>query len=75
MCVCISLLLTKRCIYLGLLTTMIGSIFLLGKKFQVDDYLRAFVFVAGLVFFTLGDVDAHISFDPTGFIFLPLLNR
>eukprot|EP01102_Stenamoeba_stenopodia_P009449 TRINITY_DN2784_c0_g1_i5.p1 TRINITY_DN2784_c0_g1~~TRINITY_DN2784_c0_g1_i5.p1 ORF type:complete len:394 (-),score=57.25 TRINITY_DN2784_c0_g1_i5:80-1261(-) len=54
----------------GLLTTMAGSIVILGKRFRLEDYLRAILLISGLVFFTLGDVAAHISFNPTGVLFV-----
>eukprot|EP01102_Stenamoeba_stenopodia_P004642 TRINITY_DN14951_c0_g1_i1.p1 TRINITY_DN14951_c0_g1~~TRINITY_DN14951_c0_g1_i1.p1 ORF type:complete len:428 (+),score=57.36 TRINITY_DN14951_c0_g1_i1:147-1430(+) len=52
----------------GLLTTMMGSIVLLNKRFQLHDYLRALLLICGLVFFALGDVAAHISFNKTGIV-------
>eukprot|EP01102_Stenamoeba_stenopodia_P009448 TRINITY_DN2784_c0_g1_i4.p2 TRINITY_DN2784_c0_g1~~TRINITY_DN2784_c0_g1_i4.p2 ORF type:complete len:105 (-),score=19.77 TRINITY_DN2784_c0_g1_i4:280-594(-) len=49
---------------------MAGSIVILGKRFRLEDYLRAILLISGLVFFTLGDVAAHISFNPTGVLFV-----
>jgi len=51
-----------------LITVMIGSIVLLGRKFPASDYISAVNLVASAIFFSLGDADVSPRYTTTGLV-------
>lgn len=56
-----------------LLPVMIVSVFMLGKRYAVSEYVIAVMFVSSAAFFSLGDVDASPDFEYLG-VFVVLLS-
>jgi adenosine 3'-phospho 5'-phosphosulfate transporter B3 len=53
---------------LKLLTVMIGSLFIVGRRFEVREYVSALLLVASATLFSLGDKEVQSDFNWIGII-------